>query len=133
MSDRVIKLLLVDQDPIFRTGLRVVVEQFPDLQVAAEAESFADALQILANLFVKASASTASIRTLAIDLMVLELVDTQSNQRSGLKFCRQLRTKYPNLPLLLLTTLQQKTEDRRQETIGDSRAPLLEGKSDGDQ
>ncbi len=106
MSDRPIKLLLIDQDPIFRTGLRVVFEQFPELQVVAEAESGNAALQFLAQ-----SAATASLTdiTVAVDLVLLELgLDHQPSQRKlGLQLCRQLKTQYPNLPLLLLSSLEE--------------------------
>ena len=42
-----LRLLLVDNDPIFRTGFRAVCEQFPDFQAVLEAETASAALQIL--------------------------------------------------------------------------------------
>lgn len=108
MSDRTLKLLLIDQDPIFRTGLRVVVEQFPDLQVAAEAETGTVALQILAESG-NVTAST-SIPALAVDLVVLELNLSQAGSSPmGLQLCQQLKLHYPNLPVLLLSSLQEPT------------------------
>ncbi len=73
MSERTLKLLLIDPDAIFRAGLRVVIEQFPDLQVAESAETSAAALQILAELSANATNSTTCISGLAVDLVVLEL------------------------------------------------------------
>ncbi len=100
MSDRPIKLLLIDQDPIFRAGLRVVIEQFPDLQVVGDAQTGATALQLLAE-WANATASATGIAGLAVDLVVLELgLDRSgpSQRKLGLQLCRQLKTLYPNLP-----------------------------------
>lgn len=117
MSDR-IKLLLIDQDPIFRTGLRVVVAQFPDLQVAAEAETVAAALEILAQ-SCKATASTTTIPPLAVDLVVLELGLNQAKSGSvELQLCRTLKSQYPNLPVLLLSSLQEPTQLAAVRAIG---------------
>jgi hypothetical protein len=33
------RILLIDDDPIFRLGLRTALEAFPDLQVVAEADT----------------------------------------------------------------------------------------------
>ena len=89
------QILLIDDDPIFRLGLRVFVEQFGDLQVVAEADRLTTALQILQN------------GQPAVDLIVLnlDLGQSDSNRTSGLEICQQLKTQYPNLPILLLSTL----------------------------
>ncbi len=101
MSDHTLKLLLIDPDPIFRAGLRVVIEKFSDLDVAAEVETSATALQILAELGnTTASSVTPSPR---IDLVVLVL-DCFQSQPNELKLqCQQLKIQYPKLPVLLLT------------------------------
>lgn len=118
MSDR-IKLLLIDQDPIFRTGLRVVVDQFPDLQVASEAETVAAALEILAEQSCKATPSTTTIQPLAVDLVVLELGLNQAKSGSvELQLCRTLKSQYPKLPVLLLSTLQEPTQLAAVRAIG---------------
>ncbi|HEY9596193.1 MAG TPA: DUF3685 domain-containing protein [Cyanophyceae cyanobacterium] len=91
---QLIYVLLIDDDPIFRLGLRTAVESFSDVQVVAEAETGADALECL-----------ETQRDRGINLVVLELGlgrDNQ-NQLSGLPLCQRLKTDYPNLPILLLT------------------------------
>ncbi len=100
MSDRPLKLLLVDQDPIFRLGLRVALEEVPNLQVISEAETDTAVLQILAEL--------AQEDPNSVNLVVLELGNGRSthSQQQGLQLCRQLKTQYPNLPILLLSSLQ---------------------------
>ena len=105
MSDRPIKLLLIDQDLIFCAGLRVVVEQFPDLEVVGDAQTGATALQLLAE-----SANATASPTGIVDLVVLELgLDRSgpSQRKLGLELCRQLKNQYPNLPLLLLSSLEE--------------------------
>lgn len=108
MSDRIFQLILVDDDAIFRLGLRVALEPFPDLQVVAEADTPTTALEILSS-----SAGTEG----AVDLVVLELnlgrvlpigVEPGNNPKSdhqlaGLSLCQQIKAQYPNLPILLLS------------------------------
>lgn len=112
MSDRTLRLLLIDPDVIFRNGLRVVIEQFPDLQVASEAETSTAALQALAELSSKVTAYSSPIPASAVDLVVLELAlaRSQPSPQLGLQLCRKLKTQYPNLPILLLTSLQEPTQ-----------------------
>ncbi|MGJ5674202.1 MAG: DUF3685 domain-containing protein [Nostochopsis sp.] len=100
MSDRHLKLLLVDQDPIFRIGLRVALEEFSNVQVVSEAQTNTAVLQNLAEL--------AQQDPMSINLVILELGNNRSlnSQQLGLQLCRQLKTQYPNLPILLLSSLQ---------------------------
>ncbi|MCC5636681.1 DUF3685 domain-containing protein [Nostoc sp. CHAB 5844] len=98
MSDRPLKLLLIDQDPIFRLGLRVALEEMPNLQVVAEVETDTAALQILAE---------ANQDPNLINLVVLELGGRSiDSQLQGLQLCRLLKTSYPNLPILLVSSVQ---------------------------
>ncbi len=100
MSDRPLKLLLVDQDPIFRLGLRVALEEFSHVQVVSEAQTNTAVLQILAEF--------AQQDPMSINLVVLELGNNRSlnSQQLGLQLCRQIKNQYPNLPILLLSSLQ---------------------------
>ncbi len=101
MSDRPLKLLLIDSDPIFRLGLRQTLEEFPELQVVAEAETYTTALQILAEL--------AQLSPNQVNLVVLEPDNNRSANRQeiSLQLIRQLKTQYPNLPILLLCHILQ--------------------------
>ncbi|NEP58766.1 MAG: response regulator transcription factor, partial [Symploca sp. SIO2G7] len=76
MSDRLTHILLIDDDPIFRLGLRTALAEFPHLQVVAEADTGATALQILGR----------RQNQEAVDLVVLEL------QLAELSLCQQLKT-----------------------------------------
>lgn len=117
MSDRPLELLLVDPDFIFRTGLRVAIEQFPDLKVAAQAESSAAALQILAELSEAISTNTPAS---TIDLVVLELYldQFQPDPILALQLCQQLKTHYPNLPILLFSSILEPTHLKAAQQAG---------------
>jgi DNA-binding NarL/FixJ family response regulator len=101
MSDRPLKLLLIDQDPIFRLGLRVALEAIPNLEAIASVETDTAALQILAEI--------AQQDPNQLNLVILEFGNGRSitSQQLGLQFCRQLRALYPNLPILLLSSVQE--------------------------
>lgn len=121
MRERTLKLLLIEPDPVFRKGLRVVVEQFPDLQVVAEAETGNAALQILAAIFTAPTAATSNIPpTCSLDLVVLEpsFNRSQPGQMLGLQLCQQLKSQYPNLPVLLFSSLQEPTQLAAAKAIG---------------
>ena len=111
-GDRVVRfthILLIDDDPIFRLGLRSALEAFPDFQVVAEADTGTEALELLGRL----------VGENAVDLAVLELALGRSHPNeqkvessniqpstpflSGLQLCQQLKAEYPNLPVLLLS------------------------------
>lgn len=93
---RPLNLILIDDDPIFRAGLRLVAGQFPDLQVVAEAPSCGDAWQILAN-------------APPVDLAILDLGlgSSTPSEMTGLELCQQLKTQYPHLSVLLLSSLKE--------------------------
>ncbi|MFB2935219.1 DUF3685 domain-containing protein [Aerosakkonemataceae cyanobacterium BLCC-F154] len=95
--DRPVNLVLVDDEPVFRTGLRVIIERFPDLRVVAEAQSEGDLREI-----------SALLRT-SVDLVILDLDLDRSLPpgQSGLELCQQLKTLYPQLPVLLLSSFQE--------------------------
>lgn len=100
MSDRPIKLVLIDYDPIFRLGLRVALEAMPNLQVVSEAATDTAALQNLAAL--------AQQDPSQVNLVVLELGDGRSldTQQQGLQLIQQLKALYPALPILLFSAVQ---------------------------
>ena len=91
---KLIRLLLIDDDPIFRLGLRTALADFPHWQIVAEASTGAEALEIL-----------ESLPPDTVDLLILELASGQvnPNQLSGLPLCQHLKAEYRNLPVLLLT------------------------------
>lgn len=97
-QNRVIRLMLIEDDPVFRSGFVTGLGQFSDLQVVLEAESAGLALRALTQ---QGGGST----TAALDAIVLslDLGRYQTGQSTGLALCRQIRSRYPHLPILLLS------------------------------
>ncbi|NJR63634.1 MAG: response regulator transcription factor, partial [Cyanobacteria bacterium CRU_2_1] len=93
-----LRLMLIDDDPVFRLGLRVWLEQFPDLRIVAETGDGETALQQLATEF----AST-------IDLILLDisLGRNHPDRLPGLTLCQHLKTQYLDLPLLILSSFSE--------------------------
>ena len=112
MNAKLYRLLLVDSDRIFRMGLRSWLAQFPDLEIVAEADHAEDALVIL-RIKTEENRLANRLAALEIDLVILDLnlevsnleLD-QPNRPSGLELCQLLKSKYPELPILLLSTPQ---------------------------
>lgn len=110
-ENRSSRLILIDEDPVFRLGLRVWLEQFPDLNIVAEAEDGTTALQILearfapADLLLEEASSPVALSTSPIDLVILDITlgRSQPDRPQGLSLCRQIRTQYPTLPVLILS------------------------------
>ncbi|MCL1467575.1 DUF3685 domain-containing protein [Argonema galeatum] len=99
-----LNLLLIDDDPIFGAGLRVVASQFIDLQSIALARSSQDALQILQS---GEPPVTLVILDLGLGRLPNDLFHTSEfhqDRISGLELCQQLKTQYPHLPILLLSS-----------------------------
>ncbi|MEY3403388.1 MAG: regulator [Anabaena sp. CRKS33] len=96
MSDRILQLLLIDPDPIFRLGLKVTLETIPNLQVIADVPSDTSALKVIAEIL--------AVNYQQIHLIILAL----NNEQLGEQFCRQLKTLYPHIPILLLTSTSQR-------------------------
>jgi DNA-binding NarL/FixJ family response regulator len=109
--------MLIDADPVFRLGLRFGLSAFPDIQIMSEAPDGETALQLLASRFNAMTSGTSSgviaetidppnpNLTAGIDLIALdiELGRTNPEQIQGLTLCQQLKTQYPNLPVLLFS------------------------------
>ncbi len=80
------KVLVVDDHPIVRQGLALLINRESDLMVCGEAEDARMAMQ--------------SIITAKPDIMV---VDISLNGPDGLDLLKDIRTRYPELPVLILS------------------------------
>ena len=92
-------MLTIEGDPIFRLGLRVACEQYPDLQVVAEISTATEALRVLE---ARSIDSGAAKKPADLVILAVETLNLRSGQTEALAFCRELKSLYPNLPLLLL-------------------------------
>jgi DNA-binding NarL/FixJ family response regulator len=98
LEHRSISILAIEADPVIQSGLITCLNRFSDLQVSAEAEDVSGAWQILTDRIGK---------NVEIDLILWGLpADLQLQNRSSLAFCQQIKARYPNLPILLLTAPQ---------------------------
>ncbi|MBW4580558.1 MAG: DUF3685 domain-containing protein [Tildeniella nuda ZEHNDER 1965/U140] len=120
LHDRVLKVMLIEDDPVFRLGLVACLEPLADLQVVVQADATDKALQLLWELCASrdtianqpnanqpnanqpnAKGNERAARSL--DLIILNLdLGQASSQGVGLALCQQLRTQFPQFPLLLL-------------------------------
>src|ERR1700683_5202871 len=80
------RILLVDDHPIVRQGLTLLINREPDLVVCGEAEEARGAMQLL-----------ASARP---DVLI---VDISLNGPDGLDLLKNIRTTHPALPVLILS------------------------------
>ncbi|MGJ3246382.1 MAG: DUF3685 domain-containing protein [Elainellaceae cyanobacterium] len=114
-----IHILLAEDDPVFRLGVRVCLEPFDDIAIVAEAATGTLALEWL-DTYVNGTANTTDDRqasandsadspvissAISINLVVLslELGRITSDPIQGLTLCQQIRVKYPSLPVLILS------------------------------
>ncbi|MBS3735131.1 MAG: response regulator transcription factor [Phycisphaerae bacterium] len=79
-------VLIVDDHPIVRQGVRMLIEQQEDLHVVAEAESAAEALRALSD----APADVA-------------VVDLTLKESSGLELIKDIRSRWPDVCILVLS------------------------------
>jgi DNA-binding NarL/FixJ family response regulator len=83
-------IFLVDDHPIVRQGLALLINREADLMVCGDAEEAGSALQ--------------RIEELKPDLAV---VDISLNGPDGLDLLKNLRARHPNLPVLILSMLDE--------------------------
>ncbi|MEM7796240.1 MAG: DUF3685 domain-containing protein [Cyanobacteria bacterium P01_C01_bin.118] len=112
MSEPPLQLMLVDEDPTFRLGLRVWLEQLPGFQIAAEAANAAEAMGVLrkcdrirANAFTDPTLRGQRPINLVIVDLGLGISDTGADpvSSSGLQLCKSIKTEFPQLPVLVLS------------------------------
>jgi DNA-binding NarL/FixJ family response regulator len=80
------RVLIVDDHPIVRQGLRRMIDPEPDLAVCGEAQTDREA--------------RAAIRELDPDVVI---VDISLNQGDGLELVRDVHAQRPSLPMLVLS------------------------------
>ena len=90
------KVFLVDDHPIVRQGLSLLINREPDLVVCGEADSAPAALQ--------------GIGPLQPDLMV---IDISLDGPDGLELLKTIRVKDPILPVLILSMHEESTYAER--------------------
>ncbi|MEJ2555145.1 MAG: response regulator transcription factor [Anaerolineae bacterium] len=82
-----IRVLVVDDHPIVRQGVRSLLSAFPDIEVVSEAET--------------PMAALAQLNTLRPDVVLL---DVRLGEASGVEVARQVRRTHPDSRVIILTT-----------------------------
>jgi len=83
-----LRLLVVESHPVTRWGLARMVAEQPDLQLVGETDSAADAVRL--------------VTALRPDVVT---VDVTLRDRDGLELARELRDRFDNLGIVVLTAL----------------------------
>ncbi len=92
MSPALLRLLLVEDDELFRLGLQVKLQQEPGLEIVAEAEDGETAVEM--------------VKRYPLDVVLL---DVGLPGIGGIEACRQIKQQNPKLPILVLTSHSQKS------------------------
>jgi DNA-binding NarL/FixJ family response regulator len=87
INDRIIRILLVDDHPMMREGLRSTLERERDMKVVGEASDGAEAIEQFHEL-----------------LPNVTLVDLQMPKVDGIQAITEIHREYPMAPLVVLTT-----------------------------
>lgn len=87
-----IKILLVEDDELFRLGLRTRLEREPGMEIVAEAEDGETAVEL---------AKQYPLNVVVLDIGLPGI--------GGIEACHQLKQAQPNLPILVLTSRTQKS------------------------
>ncbi len=81
-----IKILIADDHPLFRQGLKNAFEDTPDIEVVSEVENSNDIL--------------SKVRENELSLVLL---DISMPGKGGLEILKQLKTEFPKIPVLILS------------------------------
>ncbi|NER37391.1 MAG: DUF3685 domain-containing protein [Oscillatoria sp. SIO1A7] len=112
-----VKILLLDRDPIFMLGLNAFLSREPDLEVVAQANEIANALEQLAE--------RAALSNPPADLVVVDWgsLDAKAEailpaESEKIEFLQQLQTQYPKMPVLLYSSSANPALLRQAKAIG---------------
>jgi DNA-binding NarL/FixJ family response regulator len=100
---RAARVLIIDEHPIVREGLRGIIEPEDDLVVCAEADSVRGA-----RVAIKETGPHAII------------ADISLNQGDGIELVREVRAHHPQLPILVLSTHDEAIYAERMLSVGAS-------------
>jgi two-component system NarL family response regulator len=90
MSFSLLRLLLVEDDELFRLGLQVKLQQQEGIEIVAEAEDGESAVEM--------------VKRYPLDVVLL---DIGLPGIGGIEACRQIKQQNPQLPVLVLTSHSQ--------------------------
>lgn len=80
------RVFVVDDHPVVRQGLKLLVDHEPDMEMIGQAESAADAL-----------------RQIASSIPDVVIADVSLKDSSGIELVKDLHVRFPDLPVLILS------------------------------
>jgi two-component system, NarL family, invasion response regulator UvrY len=86
MAGIMLKILVVDDHPVVRQGLKYILSGEPDISVVGEASNASEVLQL--------------VRTQDWDAVILDIA---MPGRGGLDILKELKSEHPRLPVLMLS------------------------------
>ncbi|MBL7140389.1 MAG: response regulator transcription factor [Planctomycetes bacterium] len=113
-EDAKVRVLIVDDHPVVRQGLRILIQEEPDLVVCAEAETVAEALQ-----------AAGEHRP---DVAV---VDLSLKDASGLDLIKDLKVRHPEIASLVLSVSDENLYAERALRAGAKGYVMKEVATDG--
>ncbi|MCL6432972.1 MAG: DUF3685 domain-containing protein [Leptolyngbyaceae cyanobacterium HOT.MB2.61] len=105
---RLIRLMLIEDDPVFRLGLVAALEQVPDLRIVFEADTGTTALRVLQDWMKNPVGEGVEDGAIAPELilMSLDLGQSRTGRNAGVAVCEQIKALFPQIPILLLSARQ---------------------------
>lgn len=85
-----LRIIIVDDHPIVRRGLKDLIEQVRDMEVCCEADD-----------------SAAALKELAAHNHALAIVDLLLKNSSGIDLVKEIRRKHPDLPVLVVSMYEE--------------------------
>ena len=85
-TEKTIKIIIADDHPLFRRGLKHALEETPDIEVIGEASNGDNLLSMIKS-----------------DNLDMVLLDISMPGKSGLDLLKQLKSEYSKLPILILS------------------------------
>lgn len=86
----VARTVIVDDHPVVRQGLRAILDREPTVDIVGEAANAQTALSV--------------VETLSPDVVLLDLMLGTGDEQRGLELCQILRSRFPFVRVLVLTT-----------------------------
>ncbi|MCK6095380.1 response regulator transcription factor [Micrococcus sp. EYE_162] len=97
-----IRVMLVDDHPVVRAGVRAVLEGHEDLAVVAEAADGEEALRVLERAAAETEFEAVGAAGPGVDVLLMDL--QMGAGMDGVAATRAVRGRFPGLPVLILTT-----------------------------
>ena len=85
-TEKIIKIIIADDHPLFRRGLKHALEETPDIEVIGEASNGDSLLSMIKS-----------------DNLDMVLLDISMPGKSGLDLLKQLKSEHSKLPILILS------------------------------